>query len=72
MLLDVVSACTQFDGFTPHGPAEGKKIKRLLSMGLLEHAGIGECQTCRDPHDAQLYILTELGRQQLTPTIKVA
>lgn len=64
MLRDIENASALWDGFAPHGQADGRKIARLRKMGLVEHAGIGECQSCRDPHDVQIYVLTEAGKAE--------
>lgn len=65
VLSAVEIASRDFDGFAPHGVSDWIAVKRLTRAGLVEPTDPGVCQSCREPHDTQIYVLTAAGREAL-------
>lgn len=61
VLRNISAACDEYDGYCPHGQADWTAIKRLCRRGFAESAGLGECQSCKDPHYSAVYVLTDDG-----------
>ena len=58
VIESIRSAVGQWDGFAPHGSRDWTAVRRLVRTGLVQSIGYGECQSCSEPHDCKLFVLT--------------
>lgn len=57
-----------FDGFAPHGNRDWVAVKRLAAEVLVERSDeYGECKTCSESHETELFKLTVYGHRELHP-----
>jgi hypothetical protein len=62
VLDNIERACREYDGYIPHGSSDWTAIKRLEKELLVECSSEwGDCQTCREPHEAPMFRLTLRG-----------
>ena len=65
VLAAVERAQGEWDGFAPHGARDAIAVRRLCAAGMIDDIGIGECQSCREPHEVSTFVLTDKGREAL-------
>ena len=62
VLVAIERACREWDGYIPHGAADWTAIRRLLAERLVEPTNdFGDCQTCPEPHEGEIFVLTAHG-----------
>ena len=65
VLESVRFAVRQWDGFAPHGARDWVAIRRLVKAGEARSIGYGECQSCSEPHDCELFVPTAVEEEDL-------